>query len=170
MIPISSVLGVHHERSMNTRKLEESTRLVDSLSWSAIASGTIVALAVQTVLALLGLGFATSVGDGRPGGVYDLWIVIVELVAIAVGAALTARLSHAERRMNGVAAGLMTWAVVVVLGNVFQGLAMMRAIGGSGAWAAFFGAVISLVAAALGGSFGARLNTSSAGHESLTMP
>ena len=155
---------------MNTRKLEEGSELVDSLSWSAIASGTIVALALQTVLSLLGLGFATSFGDHQPGGVFDLWIVIVELFAIAVGAALTARLSHAERRMNGVAAGLMTWAVVIVLGTVFQGLTMMRAIGGSGAWAAFFGAVLSLVAAALGGSFGARLNTGRADHESLTMP
>ena len=153
---------------MNTRSLEESTRLVDSLSWSAIAFGTFIALSVQSVLLMLGLALATSTGDEMPGGGFNIWMVVVELVAIAVGAALTARLSHVDRRSNGIAAGVMTWAVVLVLGGVFQGLTMTRALGGSGAWAMLIGAVVSLVAAMIGGAFGASLGGSSRG--SLTPP
>jgi len=43
-----------------------------------------------------------------------------------------------------------------VLGSVFQGLTMTRALGGTGAWAAFIGAVVSLAAAIVGGSLGVR--------------
>jgi hypothetical protein len=132
-----------------------------SLSWSAIAGGTFIALAVQAVFLLLGLAFATSFGDRAPGGVYSVWTVIVEFCAIAIGAALTARLSHAGRRSSGIAAGVITWAVVLVLGSVFQGLTMTRALGGSGAWAAFIGALASLVAAIVGGAFGVRLGAPS---------
>ncbi|MDB4957524.1 MAG: hypothetical protein JWO36_5093 [Myxococcales bacterium] len=146
---------------MDTRKLEESSRLIGSVSWSAIASGTVIALALQTVLLLLGLAFATSVGDQTPGGGFGLWLVVVELLSIAVGAALTARLSPIEHRMSGVAAGVMTWALVLVLGGMFQGLTMTRGLGGTGAWALFIGAIISLAAAIVGGMFGSRLGGSS---------
>jgi hypothetical protein len=146
---------------MTVRRLDESTGFLGSLSWSAIATGTFIALAVQTVFLLLGLAVATSFGDRAPGGVYSAWTVLVELCAIAIGAALTARLSHAERRSSGVAAGVITWAVVLVLGSVFQGLTMTRALGGSGAWAAFIGAVVSLGAAIVGGWAGVRLGASS---------
>ena len=139
---------------MKVRRFDESTGFLGSLSWSAVATGTFIALAVQTVFLLLGLALAMSFGDRAPGGVYSAWTVIVELCAIAIGAALTARLSHAERRSSGIAAGVITWAVVLVLGSVFQGLTMTRALGGSGAWAAFIGAVVSLAAAIAGGALG----------------
>ncbi len=150
---------------MDTHKLEETTDAMDTIRWSAIASGTAIALAVQTVLLLLGFAFATSVGDRIPGAGFGVWMVIVELIAIAIGAALTARMSHALDRRHGIAAGIMTWAVTLVLGAVFEGLAMTRGIGGTGAWAGFIGALISLVAAVLGGAFGASL-----GHGSMPPP
>jgi hypothetical protein len=151
---------------MNLDKLDETTHFVDSVRWSAIATGTIIALALQTMLLLLGLAFATSVGDHIPGGGFDVWLVIVELCAIGLGAALTARLSHAERRMQGVTAGIMTWAVVLVLGTVFQGLTMTRALGGDGVWAAFIGALVSLAAAMVGGALGVGIGS----HESTARP
>jgi hypothetical protein len=148
---------------MDTRKLEEGSRLIGSVSWSAIATGTFIALALQTVLLWLGLAFATSVGDHTPGSVFGLWLVIVELASLAIGAALTARLSYATNQMSGVAAGVMTWAVVLVIGGVFQGLTATRGLSGSSAWAVFIGALVSLIAAIIGGSFGGRLGRSSTG-------
>ena len=157
---------------MYTQRLEQSSRLLDSVSWSAIASGTVIALALQTMFLMLGFAIATSVGDHVPGAGFGVWMVIVELCAIAVGAALTARLSHTEQRSYGMAAGVMTWAVALVFGAVFQGLTLTRALGGPGAWAPFIGAAVSLIAAMIGGAFGAQIGSASHGeyHESSSPP
>jgi len=147
---------------MQTRKLDEGTRLIGAISWSSIATGVFLALAIQAVFVQLGLALATSVGDKAPAGGFSLWAVVVQLCAIAIGAAVTARISHAERRMSGVAAGVMTWAVALALGGIAQqGTAMiMRGFDSSGVWAGFLGAVISLAAAIVGGAFGASLGGS----------
>jgi hypothetical protein len=147
---------------MNTRKLEESSRLVGATSWAAIASGVFVALALQTILVLLGLAVGLSVGDGMIAGGFALWAVIVQLCSIAVGAALAAATSHAGSRMGGMAAGVMTWAVAITIGGVLSATGMAR-IGENGAWAAFFGALLSLGAALVGGGFGAMIGGSSRG-------
>lgn len=154
---------------MNTRKLDESTRLIGGISWSAIATGAVIAVALQMVLMSLGVALSSSVGDREPEGGYSLWAVISQLVAIAVGAALTARLAHAERRMNGVAAGIMTWALTLVLGGAGLGFAMGAQLT-YGAWSAFIGAVLGLGAAIVGGSVGATLGRSTSAGQPLTGP
>lgn len=146
---------------MDTRRLEEGSRLFGATRWSAIATGVFVALALQTVLLLLGLALGRSVGDEAVGGGFALWAIIVQLCSIAVGAALAASTSHADTRMGGIAAGVMTWAVSLVLGGVLSGVAFMRGTDGGDAWSAFFGALLGLGAAILGGAFGATLGRTS---------
>ncbi len=145
---------------MNTRKLEESTRLVGATSWAAIASGVVIALAIQILLMMLGLAFGLSVGDGTPEGGFALWAVLVQLVSIAIGAALAARISRAHRPVAGAAAGVMTWAASLVLGGAMAGLTTMQRSESTGAWAGFFGALLALGAAILGGAAGASLGRS----------
>jgi hypothetical protein len=140
--------------------LDENARPFEFLKWSAIATGAVIALAVQTVLVAFGLGIATSVGDHVPGGGFVVWVVLVELVALAIGAALTARLSHAESRRAGVAAGIMTWAVVLLVGGFVMKVAMSAGFAALGAWAFFFGDVFSLGAAIAGGIYGSTLRAS----------
>lgn len=139
---------------MDTRKLEEGSRLVGATSWSAIASGVFVALALQTVLLLLGLAFGLSVGDRAVGGGYAMWAILVQLSSIAVGSALAAAVTHAERGKGGMVAGLMTWAVAIVIGGALSWISVGRMVDGTGAWSAFVGAVLGLGAAILGGVFG----------------
>jgi FtsH-binding integral membrane protein len=141
---------------MATRKLEETSRLVGATSWAAIASGVFIALALQILLLLLGLAFGLSVGDRTVEGGFAAWAVIVQLASIAVGAALAARISHADDRMGGAVAGVMTWAVALVLGGALQSVPTMMRFEGSGAWAAFLGAALSLGAAIIGGAIGSR--------------
>ncbi len=142
---------------MNTRKLEEGSRLVGATSWAAIATGVFVALALQTLLLLLGLALGLSVGDGEVGGGFALWAILVQLASIAVGSALAAATTHAERRGGGIAAGIMTWAVALVLGGALSGITLGRMLGETGAWSAFIGALLGLGAAIVGGAFGASL-------------
>jgi hypothetical protein len=138
---------------MDTSSFDEKTRLLGATSWKAIASGVFIALALQALLLLLGLAFA--LGDARVSGGYAAWAVFVQLLSIAVGAALAARLSHLGSRSGGIAAGIMTWAVALVLGGAVQGFMMVPRPSVGSAWAAFFGAVFGLGAAILGGALGA---------------
>lgn len=152
--------SVHGPEGMNTQKLEESSRLVAATSWGAIAAGVFVALALQTLLLLMGLALGLSVGDRTVSGGYTLWAVLVQLGALAVGAALAARVARADTRLGGMVAGAMTWAVTIVLGGLGGlTLASVAMIPGatSGAWAAFLGILLGLGAAVLGGAFGASL-------------
>jgi hypothetical protein len=144
---------------MNTQRLDESSRLVAATSWGAIAAGVFVALALQTALLLLGLAFGLSVGDERIGGGYALWAIIVQLASFALGAALAARIAHAGNQLGGIVAGVMTWAVAVVVNGALGGIALgapasMR-LESTSAWAAFFGIVLALGAAIFGGVMGA---------------
>jgi hypothetical protein len=138
---------------MDMTSFDEKTRLLGATSWRAIAAGVFIALALQVLLLLLGLGFA--LGDERISGGYQAWSVLVQLSSIAVGAALAARLSHLGSRSGGIAAGIMTWAVVLVLGGAVQGFLMVPPPTAATAWAAFFGAIFGLGAAILGGALGA---------------
>jgi len=142
---------------MNTRRLEEGSRWLGTIRWSAIASGVFIALALQTLLLLLGLAFGLSVGDETVGGGYALWAVIVQLVCLAIGAAVAAALSHAHGRMSGIAAGVMTWAVSLVIGGALSGFTLTQRLDGTAAWSAFVGALLGLIAAIAGGAFGATL-------------
>lgn len=147
---------------MNTRTFDKSTRLIGATSWAAIASGVFIALALQALLLLF--GFAVAVEDARIGAGYGSWAVIVQLISIAAGAALAARLSHAGDRAGGIAAGVMTWAVALVVGGALQGVTMIGRGGGSAmAWAAFIGAALGLGAAIFGGAAGATVRGRPAG-------
>jgi len=139
---------------MNTRRLEESTRLVGATSWAAIVTGVFLALALQAVLMWFGLALAQSSGDRVPARGFEVWAVIVQLLAIAFGAAIASAISRTDRR-GGVATGIMVWAVALVLGGLVTGVAMATRFPGGAAWSAFLGALLGLAAAIVGGWFGA---------------
>ena len=138
---------------MDTHKLEDGSRLLGTVRWGAIATGAFVAVALQTVLMLFGFAIATSTGDHSTGTGYALWALLSQVCALAVGSALAASVGHAETRGAGMAAGAMTWAVALVLGSIVTGFGHLNE---AAAWTAFFGAVLGLGAAMLGGAFAAK--------------
>lgn len=158
---------------MNTYKLEEGSRLLAATSWGAIAAGVFVALALQLLLLLLGLAFAVSVGDHIAEGGFAWWGFFVQLAALCVGGALAARVSRASSQLGGMVAGAMTWAVAVVIGGALGGVPLAGAaaseLGASGAWAAFFGVLLGLGAALIGGAFGSRRSAGDYEHEDPLM-
>ena len=149
---------------MNTRSLEDGIHSVGATRWSAIATGVFLALALQTILLLFGAAVSSSVGDGVPEGGYAFWALLVQLVSIGTGAAIAAALSHASLRREGIGAGVVVWAVALVFGGLVTVFVLSRGSSETNAWLAFFGALLSLTAAIVGGAFGTRLGrTSSAG-------
>lgn len=146
---------MHLGAGMDTRKIEEGSRLVGATSWGAIASGVFVALALQTVLLLFGLGISGSVGDHIPGGGYSAWAVLVGIISMGIGAALAAAISKAEGRKGGIAAGLMTWAVALALGGLLGRFGVESRL--ASAWWPFLAAILGFAAAGVGGWFGASI-------------
>ncbi len=141
---------------MNTRRIEEGARLFGTFRWGPVMTGVFLALATQALLLLFGLAIAQSSGDGVPGNGYAVWSVIVQLAAIAFGAAVASAMSDADRRA-GMIAGIMVWAVGLVIGGLVTGVTLGTQLNGGGAWSAFFGALLGLGAAILGGMIGARI-------------
>jgi hypothetical protein len=147
---------------MNTRTLEQSSKLVAATSWGAILSGVFIALALQALLLLLGLAVAGSVDDRVPEGGYALWAVLVSIGSFLVGGALAGSVARADNRASGIAAGILMWAVALVAGNFLSGfLGVPRTATGTynttWAWAPFLAALLALGAAIVGGMIGASL-------------
>ncbi len=95
------------------------------LSWGAVFGGLAVAIAVQVVLALIGI--AVGMAAAAPGYVNGphhagaigigegLWYLVSTLVSIFTGAAVAARLAGAVLRDDGVLHGLVTWAISLIV-------------------------------------------------------
>lgn len=128
-------------------------------NWGAIAAGVVVALASQILLLWLGNAFALSVGDEQPAGGFAIWVIVVQLGSLFLGAAFAGYLARTSSIFSGAAVGAFTWALALVLGSALatQPLAGWRPQDVSAAaWTTFFGAILSLITAMLGGALGSR--------------
>lgn len=96
---------------------------VRRVSWGAIFAGTVVALAVQLGLGLLGMsiGLATydpaSEADTLSGmGIgAGIWLVISTLISIFVGGFIASRLAGSPARPDGILQGIVVWALATLL-------------------------------------------------------
>jgi hypothetical protein len=94
------------------------------ISWGAIAAGTVTALAIQVLMAMLGTGIGASTVDTLSagetpsaavlGGGAAIWWVISSLVSLAAGGWVAGRLSGVARSAEGGMHGMLTWAVAVL--------------------------------------------------------
>lgn len=132
---------------------------VSDWNWGAIAAGVVIALATQILLLWLGNAFAVSIGDKKPGGLFAVWVVLVQLGSLFLGAAFAGYLSRSMSNVAGAAVGAFTWALALVLGGTLasEPLAGWRPAGAAAAaWTTFIGALVGLVAAMAGGAFGSQ--------------
>jgi len=125
--------------------------LLKRISWGAIFAGVVIALAVQIVLSLLGIGIGASTIDplseqhpGKGLGIgAAIWFVISSLIATFAGAWVAGRLSGATRTTDGTLHGVLTWAASTLLtmflltsavGGIIGGAAglMSKALGAAG--------------------------------------
>ena len=88
------------------------------LSWGAILAGAILALMIQFMLGLFGLGVGLSSPTGPASGIVSLgglWAVFVVLVGVFAGAFAAARFAGIPSRIDGALHGIVTWAVTALL-------------------------------------------------------
>lgn len=128
------------------------TILVNKVSWGAIFAGVVVALVVQVLLTMLGVGIGIATldpgtGDNPAASTFSIaagiWYVVSGIVAAFAGGYIAARMSGKTVATTGALHGLTTWAFTTLLvlyllsttlggivGGVFSGVS--GAIGGLG--------------------------------------
>ncbi|MGG5809832.1 hypothetical protein [Falsiroseomonas sp. CW058] len=125
---------------------EGAPSLPPRVSWGAVFAGGVVAVTVGAMLNILGLAIgATTIDPIAPGetpsastlGIAGgIWLLVANLVGLAVGGYVAARLSGTSDDTDGVLHGLSVWAVgfllsAVLLGNVIAGTASTAFSGAS---------------------------------------
>jgi hypothetical protein len=97
---------------------------VRRISWGAIAAGTLLAIAIQFMLGLLGLGIGLSSVDpvgrgdvdaGALASVGGLWTVAVVLIGLFVGAFAAGRFAGQPEKTDAALHGAVTWAASTLL-------------------------------------------------------
>ncbi len=119
---------------------EGAPSLPSRISWGAVLAGGIVAVAVGAMLNILGLAIGATtidpvaVGDtpsastfGIAGGI---WLLVANLIGLAVGGYVAARLSGTADDTDGVLHGLSVWAIGFLISAVLLGNAAAGAAGG----------------------------------------
>ncbi len=115
---------------------EGAPALPPQISWGAVFAGGIVAITIGAMLNILGLAVGVSTVDATvPGGtpsastfgvVGGIWMLVANLIGLAVGGYVGAWLSGTSDDTDGMLHGLSVWAIAflisaVLLGNVIAG-------------------------------------------------
>lgn len=132
------------------------------VSWGAVFAGAIVALAIGLMLNVLGAAVGTTLVDATArdtpnassfGIGAGLWVLVSNLIGLAVGGYAAARLSGTSSRTDATLHGLAMWAAsflisAVLLGNLVAGIASTAASGVTGALGGIARGVGSVASAA----------------------
>ncbi len=112
---------------------------IKRVSWGAIFAGAVVAIIVQFLLNLLGLGIGlttfefaspddSAAGFGMAQGI---WAVISALIALFVGGWVAGRLAGMPRKTDGMLHGVVTWALTTLLGLYLLTTGVGRVVSGT---------------------------------------
>lgn len=109
------------------------------VSWGALFAGLVVALVVQLVLGLLGLGI--GLGSVKPASEAQpfsgigigaaVWLGITTLVALFIGGWVTAKLAGSVRGLNGVLHSIVMWGLVTLFSFYLMTTAIGALVGGA---------------------------------------
>lgn len=109
------------------------------LSWGAIIAGVVIALSIQLLLNLLGVGIGASTispaqGDNPGTGLAigaAVWFVVSALLSLFVGGWATSRLAGTAEHKDGVLQGFTTWGLTTLATLTLLTSAIGGLIGGS---------------------------------------
>lgn len=142
---------------------EQRTYLLNRASFTAILAGVAVALVIQLVLNVLGIGIGLSTLDAKVAAdnpdaanaamTATIYVVASGVVASFIGGLASGRLSGSARASTGAWHGFTTWAVTTLLVAYLLTSVVGSAIGGTfGALGNVVGGVGKAAASAVGGA------------------
>lgn len=138
------------QASSSTAGREMRSIELNRISWGAVLAGAVVALVIQLLLNLLGLGVGVATldpgtSDNPSAGAFSvaagIWYLIAGIIAAYVGGSIAGRLSGGPAGSSSALHGLISWAVTTLV--VF--FLLTTAVGG------IIGGVLSGVGGAVGG-------------------
>jgi hypothetical protein len=109
-------------------------------SWGAIIAGVVAAMAVQTLLMLLGaaigLTVAATTGPGNPndtgmGVGAGIWLLIASIISLFVGGWVAGAMSGARNDFDSTLHGFVMWGTTTALSAILLTTAGMAALGGA---------------------------------------
>ncbi|HKF95864.1 MAG TPA: hypothetical protein VKB96_14990, partial [Gammaproteobacteria bacterium] len=94
---------------------------VRRVSWGAIFAGTVVAMVVQIVLTLLGLGIGLGVVNPTVGSLNNvgmgaaIWLGVSTLISLFIGGYFAGRLAGIPAKPDGALNGIVVWGLATLL-------------------------------------------------------
>ncbi|WP_254452851.1 hypothetical protein [Roseicella sp. DB1501] len=124
---------------------EGAPSLPSRVSWGAVIAGAVVALTIGLMLNALGAGIGATTVDAAArdtpsassfGIGAAIWVLVSNLIGLAVGGYAAARLSGTSDNTDGTLHGLAVWGTsflisAALLGNLVSGIASTAATGAS---------------------------------------
>ena len=105
--------------SLTPPRVEGFTSLGTRVSWSAIFTGTLLALGVYFLLATLGGAVGLSISNHTTASTLRtgmiVWAFLIAITALFVGGLATAHYTIGENKVEAVIEGVITWALVFSL-------------------------------------------------------
>jgi hypothetical protein len=163
------------ERPVQMDRLREYDRALihRRISWQALFAGLVIAVAVQLLLSTLGagvgLGMVHSHASNTPNVTNfsigaGIWWLVSNLIALAVGGYVAARLAGVTTRADGMLHGLVTWGLTTLFTVYLLTTAAGNLLGGAstimgGTMGSATSSVKSVVAPAVKGVASSSTNT-----------
>ena len=127
----------------DNQRMQNSNRVFDSIkriSWSSVFAGVLIAIVVQIVLSLLGIGIGLSTLDVKTeanpanglGIGSAIWYVVASLISLFAGSFVAGRLAQSRNAFDGVIHGLLTWSLITLITLYFLTSTIGSIIGGVG--------------------------------------
>lgn len=130
--------GAAHVGTTSSTYLTERLSWTRRISWSAVFAGVLVAIIVQLLLSLLGLGIGLSTIDPLEeqnsaeglGIGAAIWYGVSSLIALFLGGWVAGRLAAAPRTFDNTLHGVLTWSLTTLLTFYLLTTTVGRLIGG----------------------------------------
>ncbi len=94
---------------------------VNHISWGAILAGVVIALSIESLLNLLGIGlgltaFTVDVDKIQNIGMGSIiWLILIGIIAMFIGGWAAGRLANINLRLEGLLHGLAAWGLAMLL-------------------------------------------------------
>ncbi|MGI4802145.1 MAG: hypothetical protein ACRYG8_50550 [Janthinobacterium lividum] len=114
--------------------------LLQRVSWQAVFAGVILAVTVQLLLSMLGLGVGLGMVNTNAGNTPNassfgigtgIWWLVSNLVALAIGGYVAAWMAGITLKFDGMLHGLVTWGIATLFTFYLLSTAVGGLIGGA---------------------------------------
>jgi hypothetical protein len=119
----AAVPPAHFSTDPVVERLGINASLRPTVSWQAVFAGAVIALAIELLLAVLGLAVGLTVASpGQAGGGANglglaaaIWWIVSCIISLFIGSYAGARLANVPSRYDGLLQGLVIWGVGVLV-------------------------------------------------------